>query len=113
MSEGRSTKKDPPARESVIVPLVLTVATMAALVVAWLVDGEHDGSSRGSLPWILLGMGIASIAIALFDRQQQVGPGTGLRTQALVMVVGPTGARIVYALIGGGFLGGAIRLFFS
>jgi len=95
-------------RESVIVPLVLGVAAVAtAITTVALHAAEVTQDKDGKLQWILLALGVVGILVAVFDRAQTPA---GARTRVLVGLLGPTGARISFAVIGGGFLGGAIAL---
>jgi len=91
-------------REAIAVPTVLVAAAVSTIGVAIPSRGTH---ATGWFPWALLAMGIAGIAAAVFDRAQKGG---GWRSQGLALLVGPFGSRIVFALIGGGFLGGAIGI---
>lgn len=106
------TEPKPTPREAIVLPIVLVVAAAAAIVVKLVVHvTPKEAENAGWLKWGLLVLGIFGIASAVFDRQQKTGRGDGWRVKGLVLLVGPAGARIAFALIGGGFLGGAICLF--
>lgn len=95
-------------REAVATPMLLAVAAAAGTVTWLLARGPH--ADTGSLQWLLLAAGVASVAIALFDRKLTVDQKTGWRARAAVYLLGVLGARIAYALVGGIFLGVALAL---
>jgi hypothetical protein len=62
---------------------------------------------------MLLAFGAVSLFIAVFDREQKPDMKKLNRTNAILFLLGPLGSRVLFAAIGGAFLGGALALFTS
>jgi hypothetical protein len=93
-----------------MVAILLAVAAVAATGVAIPCALASSPGSKGWLPWALLALGVAGLAVAIFERNPKMDPRASVKANAMVVLFGPVGARIGYAVIGGAFLGGAIGL---
>ena len=95
-----------------MLPILLAVAGVAAAGIGLpCFYSTPSPGGVGWLPWAFLALGIASLAIAIFERRPAIDPKASVKANALVVLFGPVGARVGYALIGGAFLGGAVGLF--
>lgn len=94
-----------------MLPILLVIAAVAATAIAipCAVSTPSSGG-KGWLPWALLALGVASLAIAVFERNPKVDFQRSAKANAMVLLFGPVGARVGYALIGGAFAGGGIGL---
>jgi hypothetical protein len=98
-------------RESIMLPILLAVAAVAAIPIAIpCAASAPPPGGHGWLPWALLALGVGGVAVAVFERRPAFDPKAGIKGNALVLLLGPIGARVGYALIGGAFLGGGIGL---
>lgn len=93
-----------------MLPILLAVAAAAAIAVAIPSAGSTPPAGRGWLPWALLALGLAGLAVAIFERRPVIDPKASVKANAMVVLFGPVGARIGYALVGGAFLGGGLGL---
>jgi hypothetical protein len=90
---------------------LVAVIAVSAAVVMFLVRREGvAGHDAGWLPWAFCAMAGFSAFTVLFDKEQKVDAHSGPRTQAVVLLLGPMGARFVFALLGGCFGGRGIAL---
>ena len=98
--------------ERVMLPILLIVAMAAAvgLAIPCAVMSSPHPEGAGWLPWAFVAMGVAGQAIAIFERKPAFDPKASAKVNAMVLLFGPIGARIGYALIGGAFLGAGIGL---
>jgi hypothetical protein len=95
-------------------PLALTLVLASALAagtVIWLLAHGGAPPQEDRFKWVLLAMGLFSLATGLFDRAQKPDFKRINRVEGLKLLLGPTGSRVMWAVIGGGFLGGAVAVF--
>jgi hypothetical protein len=94
-----------------MLPILLVVAAIAATAIAIpCAASTRSPSGKDWLPWALLVLGVASLAIAIFERAPKVDFKASAKANAMVLLFGPVGARVAYALVGGAFAGGGIGL---
>lgn len=100
--------------EKVMLPILLVAALVGAAGIAVpTVMLSTPTPTPTLLPWFLLALGVAGIAVAVFERNPKIDFKANVKANAMVLLFGPIGARVGYALVGGGFLGGAIGLFIA
>jgi hypothetical protein len=102
------TPKREPLPEILLAPILIAVAAAIAIPLAILIPPPDKDSW---LKWMLIGFGAVGILVALFERNPTVESAGGARAKALVLFLGPTGSRVAWAVMGGGFLGGGIAMF--
>lgn len=100
--------KKPRLKEPVQLALIIA-ATLATGVPIFL--AARDGRNpHGWMPWALVAMGVGSLLIGIFDREQKPDMKRINRANAIMFLLGPTGTRILFGAIGGAFGAGGLAL---
>jgi len=90
-----------------VVPVVIGVAVAAGALALLLVRDQPDTDGRGALGLFLVIAGLFSVTGAVFDWSWFM---SARKARLLVTVLTRTGARVFYALLGGGLAGSGIGL---
>jgi hypothetical protein len=90
--------------------MVVIGTAAATCIFMWVLTRDVHPPRESWVAWLFLALGAGSILGGIFDREMKPNTRRIGRADAIMWLLGPTLSRILFAALGGVFLGGGISL---